>query len=173
MTVQTFIDRDAVSGENKQYKGADVSTGAPDAGRLVALDTTGLIDPSMLPGFDHYKSVEAFENLAAWDQVEIFPDSGVFKARKASAAAATPRPAMAFVRQAWTTGQIAKLYNEGTVGGQTGLTAGQRIYLSATTPGAISTAPITGAGKLHQFLGRASSVTEFEFEIDDHLVLAA
>ncbi len=171
MVAQTFIDRDVATGLNTQKRAADVSTGASDAGRVVALNANGEIDSSMLPEVGSV-AVVAAGDLDAWDVVEIFDNAGTPNARKASAAAGTPRPGQAFTKTAILDAATGKVYFDGTLAGQTGLTAGQRVYLSDTTPGHITTTPVSGTGKLHQFLGRAISATEVEFEEDDVVVLA-
>lgn len=72
----------------------------------------------------------------------------------------------------YTLGQTALVYLEGRNTALTGLTAGTRYYLSADTPGAVTATPVTGAGKRHQFLGRALSATSISYEADDSITLA-
>jgi hypothetical protein len=170
MSASKYLNRDATTGLMTEKVSADVSTGAPDAGRVVALGADGMIDPSMLPTAESIDIV-AGEDLDAWDVVEIYNDAGTAKARKASAASATPRAASAFTRSAILTGVVGKVYPEGDLMGQTGLTPGARQYLSETV-GMITATPVSGAGKLHQFVGKAISATEVSFDPDDVIVLA-
>ena len=77
-----------------------------------------------------------------------------------------------FILEGAASGASARVYFEGRVTGLSGLTIGARYYLSDVTPaGAIST-PVSGTGKLHQYLGRAISATTIAFEADDYILRA-
>lgn len=151
------------------------SAGAGDAGKLVALDGSGLIDPSMMPvgiGADT-ATVAASENLTAGDYVNIWNDSGTPKVRKADASAASAgKRAHAFVLNNVTIGANATVYFEGKNTALTGLTPGTTYVLSDSTPGgvlALASAPST-AGYILQVLGDAISSTAISTEIGNPIV---
>lgn len=178
-----------ISGRIKQVVALIVSTGASDGEKIVATDTTGklhdsvmgaattgtsvvvktlpdgTLDPSIMPtgiGAD-VKILPASEALAAGDLVNIWTDSGTAKVRKADATA-EGKEAVGFVKAAVALNGSASIYMEGRISGLTGLTAGTRMYLSASTPGqATATAPST-AGNVVQWIGDAVSTTEIDFE---------
>jgi hypothetical protein len=157
------------AGVTTEIQAKDVSAGAGDAGKAVALNASGLIDPTMLPGAD-VDIIEASENLAAGDLVNVHDSSGP-KVRKADAAGGMAKRADGYVLASVTSGQNATVYFEGNISGLASLTPGARYYLSATPGGATATAPST-ASHLKQFIGKAISATEISFEPEDGVVLA-
>jgi len=149
-----------------------VSTGATDAGKIVALDSTGKLDNSLMPvgiGADT-KVLPASENLAAGNFVNVFNDAGTTKVRKADATVAG-KEANGFVLSAVTAGNDATVYFEGTNNQLSGLTGGAMYFLSTTAGGVTSTAP-SGSGNIVQKVGRALSATEINVEFSDPIVLA-
>lgn len=142
---------------------ATTSTGAADAGRIVALDSAGRLDTTVLPigiGADT-QAIVASEALAAGDLVNIYSNGGTPNARKADAT--NGRRAMGFVTAAVSNGANATVYFEGSISGKTGLTIGAPQYLSATAGGTTETAPTT-AGQIVQEIGVATSATSISFE---------
>lgn len=119
---------------------------------------------------DNSEQIEADEAIAAFDLVEVFDDAGTPKIRKASAAAADQRTAIGFVDAAYVATDIATVFFEGRVTGA-GFTPGDRIYLSTSVQGDVQTTVPTGTGNFHQFVGKAISATEFNFEPDDPIEL--
>jgi hypothetical protein len=148
-----------------------VSAGAGDAGKIVALDATGRIDNTMMPtgiGADT-AIINASEALAAGDLVNVWNSTGA-KVRKADAST-SGKEAHGFVLAAVTSGNPATVYFEGTDTQVTGLTPGVQ-YLSATTPGtATSTAP-SGTGQVVQRVGFATAATALNFQSQPPVVLA-
>lgn len=147
------------------------SAGAGDAGKIVALDTAGRIDNSMMPtgiGADT-ASVVASENLAAGDLVNIWNDAGTAKARKADATT-SGKEAHGFVLSAVTAPAAATVYFEGANTAVTGLTPGNQ-YLATTAGLATASAP-SGAGNVAQKVGVATSATSLNFEAQPPVVLA-
>lgn len=145
------------------------TTGAPDAGVLVRTGTDGKLDPSLLPsgvGAD-VLTVTASEDLSGGDFVNIHA-GGV---RKADAATAG-KEADGFVLDAVLSGQPASVYFEGRNTALTGLTVGERYYLSDVTPGTVTDVIPTTAGSVVQFLGRASEATSIAFEATDGVIRA-
>jgi hypothetical protein len=148
-----------------------VSTGADDAGKVVALDSTGKLDNSLLPtgiGADT-KILLASENLAAGDFVNVFNDAGTVKVRKADATV-SGKEANGFVLSAVTAGANAAVYFEGTNNQLSGLTGGVMYFLSTTAGGVTATAP-SGSGNIVQKIGRALSSAEINVEFSDPIVL--
>lgn len=159
-----------VSNKLREVAGLVTSTGASDAGKIPALDSTGRLDVSLMPvGIaPDVKVANASEALSAGDYVNVYDVSGTTTVRKASAADDT-KPAVGYVLDNVTISTNATVYFDGTNTALTGLTAGVRYYLSASTPGAVvaqSSAPAAN-GNILQYLGTAISTTEINTEIGE------
>lgn len=162
-----------LNGCKELVEATTVSTGVAEAGDIVALDSTGKIDLSLLPtgvGAD-VKTIVASENLDAGDFVNIFDDGGTPSVRKADNS--NGRQADGFVIAAVTAASNATVYFEGGNDALSALTVGSRYYLDTAgnvtaTPLVPGTAP---AGSIHQYLGTASSATEICVEMDNKVVL--
>jgi hypothetical protein len=148
------------------------SAGAGDAGKIVALDGTGRLDPSVMPvgiGADT-QVVQATEALAAGDWVNIYNVTGNARCRKADATVAG-KQADGFVLAAVANAANATIYMEGTNTGVTGQTPGP-VYLH-TTPGLGVTGPgPAGAGNISQQIGVATSATTVNFSRSQPVTLA-
>ena len=105
--------------------------------------------------------VEAAEDLAEGDLVDIYDDSGTTKMRKANAA--TALQADGYVDTAVLTGATDSVYNNGSVSGFVGLTRGGNVYLGASG-GILQTPPATG---MVQAVGVASSDTTISVNVQD------
>lgn len=138
------------------------SSGAGDAGAIVALDASGRIDTSMMPTgiAADTAAIQASENLALGDLVNIHNASGA-KVRKADATTAG-KEAHGFVLGAVTSGQNATVYFEGANTGVTGLTPGVQ-YLS-TTAGLATSTPPSAASNVVQRVGLATAAASLNFE---------
>ena len=90
-------------------------------------------------------SVTASEALAAGDYVNIWDNAGAVRVRKADANT-LGKPADGFVIAAVANAATALVYLEGQNNQHTGLVGGTRYYLSAAVAGAITPAPVIGAG---------------------------
>jgi hypothetical protein len=145
------------------------STGAPNAGDGVALDSDGKLNSTVMPsglGADS-QAILATENLAAGNWITIYNDPGTSNevCRKALAIDTT-RPAHAYVKAAVSAGSIATAFFEGRnslipAGSLTAADVGKRAFLSASTAGATTITPPTGTpGALVQFLGTIASYNE-------------
>jgi hypothetical protein len=160
------------NGRMQEMQATVSSTGAPDDGKIVALDSTGKLDNSVMPvgiGADT-KTVSASEALAAGDFVNIWNDAGTAKVRKADATT-SGKEADGFVLAAVTQGNNAVVYFEGTNTQLSGLTPGSRYYLN-TVAGGVTDTPPSGSGNVVQYLGKAISATEISFEKEDGVILA-
>ena len=142
----------------------DASAGAGDAGKLVALDTTGKLDQTMMPVglIPDLANFVSFENLAAGDYVNIFLDAAVAKVRKADATT-VGKEADGFVLAAVTAPATVDVYFEGSNTQVTGMTIGATVFLQTTAGAGGSTVP-SAAGNVVQKIGRAISATSVSFE---------
>jgi hypothetical protein len=143
------------------------SAGASNSGEVVALDSTGRLDVSVLPvgvGPD-VKMLEVTEDLLAGQYVNVFDVAGTAKVRLADAS--NGRDAHGFVKEAFLTGAIAMVYFEGANDDLSGLTIGGRVYLN--TAGTVTQSPRSTG--IHQFVGIAVSATEVNTDIDDCILL--
>jgi hypothetical protein len=162
-----------VNGELTVFEATTTSAGAGDAGKFVGLDGAGKLDTSVMPvgiGADT-KSLTASENLSAGDLVNVWNDADTAKARKADASSACKR-AHGFVLSSVTSGATATVYFEGTITGLSSLTIAGTYFLSAVTPGVITTTAPSTAGHIVQQVGVAISSTELSFEPQQPITLA-
>jgi hypothetical protein len=161
-----------VNGKITQVEATVVSAGAGDAGEVVALDSTGKIDVSVLPvGVGpNVKVILASENIGAGKYINIFDDAGTPKVRLADNS--NSREAHGFLLDAVVAAANATVYFEGTNNDLSGLTAGARQFLG--TAGGVTATPPTFAGgaTISQLVGSAISATEIDTDIDDCIVLA-
>lgn len=146
------------------------STGATDAGKIVALDTSGKLDTTVMPtGIGaQTQAMVCSENLTAGDLVNIWNDSGTRKARRADCS--NGRRAHGFVLAGVSQNATATVYLDDTLSGLTSLTVGVPYYLS-TTGGVTATAPTT-SGYISQEIGTAISTTAITFEPQQPITLA-
>lgn len=150
------------SGQLIEKAPAATSSGASDAGRVVALDAAGRLDTTMMPlglGGDT-KSIVASEALSAGDLVNVFNNGGTPNMRKADAS--NGRRAHGFVNASVSASASGTIYFEGTITGKTGLTIEAPVYLSTT--GSTTQTATTTSGHIVQEIGIAVSTTEISFE---------
>lgn len=160
------------SGNLVEQATISTSAGAGDAGKIAELDSSGRWDVSMMPvGFGaEVKTIAASENLAAGDFVNIHNSTGV-KVRKADASNPAKK-ADGFVLSAVTSGQNATVYYGNLNTAVTGLTVGDELFLSGSTPGAATPTPPSTSGYIIQRLGRATAATEILVELGQTIQLA-
>lgn len=168
--VDKYIRRDATTGLATETEGTVIGGTVAEAGKITALDADGRFSPTVMPVgvMADTLSAVAFESLSAGDFVYIRPDGQVAKA----SAGVSGVPADGFVLSSSASSANALVYFEGRNTALSALTVGSRYYLSDTVAGGVTSTPVSGAGKKHQFLGRAVSATSISFEGDDHIVLA-
>ena len=160
-----------LTGIETEVEGTITGGTAAQDGKIVALDATGRLSQTIMPvGItpDTYTGTASEALSAANPFVYVKSDGQVANASAASGG----NPTIGFVLANHASASQAVVYFEGRVTGLTGLTVGARYYLSDTTAGGLTTTPVSGAGKLHQYLGRAVSTTTLSFEADDHIVRA-
>jgi len=149
------------------------STGASDDGKLIGLNSTGVLDPTFLPpgtGPD-LASILTSEALNAGDFINIWDDAGTTKVRKADASNSSME-SNGFVLDNATSGTNVNVYFEGKNNQLSGLVGGTILYLSDTTPGAVSTTAPTTATYIVQRLGKAYSTTAMTTETAQVIILA-
>lgn len=159
-----------INGRETMVEATIVSSGAPSSGEIVALDSSGRIDVSVLPtgvGPD-VATIQTSEILNAGDYVNVYNASGVPKVRKADAT--NDRPAHGFVQNAYAVSDLASVYFEGPNDDRSGLTIGARYYLGAAG-GISATPPALPTYVIHQFVGIAVNATTINTDIDDEIVL--
>lgn len=164
-----------INGVIQRVQAISSSSGSGDANKIVATSADGKLDPTLMPtGFgDDTLAVQASENLAAGDYVNIHDVSGSARVRKASAADAT-KPAHGFVLNSVTSGNDATVYFEGQNTALTGLTIGAAYILSPSTPGGVAIATTSlSAGNVYQKLGDAVSTTSISTEIENPITVVA
>jgi len=160
-----------LNGVEQEIEGTVIGGTNAQGGDLVALDNTGRIDTTILPVgvmADTYSGTANEALSAANPFVYVRPDGTVANASAASGG----NPAIGFVLTNVASAGTATVYFEGRVTGLSGLTVGARYYLSDSVPGGTTATPVSGTGKLHQYLGRAVTDTTIAFEADDHIVRA-
>lgn len=161
------------SGKLKEVSAVQSTAGAGDAGKIPALDSSGLLDISMMPTGVGAETVVAAssESLVAGDFVNLYSNAGTTNVRKADATS-NAKPAHGFVIANVTSPASATVYlisNKNT--GVTGLTVGSDYYLS-TTPGTVTTTAPSSASNIVQFLGRAVTTTSLPFMGDSYYELS-
>lgn len=161
-----------VAGDLAEIISAQTSAGPGDAGKVIALNSTGTIDITMLPtgvGAD-VATVVASEALAAGAFVSIWSNAGTPNARNADAST-TGKQADGFVLAAYSASASAVVYFAGNNNQVTSATAG-RVWLSDTAPGGFRATAPTGSGKISQLIGTATSASNINFEQQRPIVLA-
>jgi hypothetical protein len=160
-----------VNGVLTEIFGVQTSAGAGNAGDLVSLDDTGRIDNSMMPvgiGADT-ATITTSENLGDGDWVNVWNDAGTAKVRKADATTAG-KDTHGFVLAAFTSGNPATVYFEGTNTHVTGQTPGP-VFLQTTAGAGGATIP-SASGNVVQQIGVAVSATAVNFERGAPVTLA-
>lgn len=158
------------SGDPTTQEATVVSTGAPNAGDILALGTDGKIDVTVLPtGVGPEVAIlEATEALQAGDYVNIWNDAGVPKVRLADNS--NGRRAHGYVKSAVSVGANATVYFEGDNDALSSLTAGLDVFLG-TAGNVVQTAPAESAvGTIVQRLGVARAATIVSTDIDKTVI---
>lgn len=159
------------NGQLQEVIANTVSGGSGDAGKIIALDSAGRIDNSMMPvgiGADT-ASILTSEVLSSGNYVNIWNNAGAFNVRKADATIAG-KEAHGFVLSSYNSSTQATVYFEGTNTGVTGQTPGV-VFLSTTAGIGSSTAP-SASGNAVQVLGFAVSATAVNFQSNRPVILA-
>jgi len=148
---------DVVSGILTQKNSVDASAGAGDAGKLVSLNASGMIDTTMLDGT--YTANVGTGPVAAGDLVYITA-AGLVEPAIATAAASL---ADGYCITGATSGNPVTVHLSGENTAVAGLTVGSEYYLDASTAGAITATPPAGATQFQQPVGFAVTATQLHF----------
>lgn len=150
--------------------GKNTSAGAGDAGKVVQLDASGRIDNSMMPvGIGADTQTITASEALAAGDWVNIWNSTGAKVRKADGTSAG-KEAHGFVLQAVSNGASATVYFEGTNTAVTGQTPGV-VFLGTTAGLGSPTAP-SGSGNVVQRIGFATSATTVNFQSQPPVVLA-
>jgi hypothetical protein len=154
----------------EEQASSDTSAGVADAGKIAALNSSGVLDPTLLPPGVAVDTVTAtaFEALIAGDLVYIRSDGQVAKAIATGASTL----AMGFVLAAVSAAASATVYLDTRITGLSGLTPGARYFLSAAAAGTMTLTAPTTAGQYAQEIGRALSATVLSFEAAEGILRA-
>ncbi|GLY32127.1 hypothetical protein [Kineosporia sp. NBRC 101731] len=175
MPAKTYLQQ--VGGRLKQIAATVVSTGSANGGDIVGLGDDGKLHQSLLPdGFAPATWTGiASETIAAGRLVNIWSDTSggtpVAKARLADASAAGKR-AWGYTQQGAASGGTVTVWFGGANSSVSGLTAGADVFLSASTPGGVTSTAPTGASQVVQRVGVAGSATAFMFAAGLEIELA-
>lgn len=160
------------SGKIKEKAAIQTSAGAGDAGKIIAADSSGLIDATFMPVGVAAEVITAAssENLSSGNFVNLYSNAGTLNVRKADATN-NSKPADGFVLANVTSPATATVYllsNRNTA--VSGLTVGADYWLD-TTAGAITATAPSASGNIVQRLGKATSATVLIFENQDYYEL--
>ena len=160
------------NGALQEHFSVDTSAGAGDAGEVVALDSTGKIDQTMMPVgiVPDLANVVSFEDLNAGDFVNVFDNASTPNVRKADATT-VGKEADGYVLAAVTAPATVDVYFENTNIQVSGQTIGAPVYLQTVAGTAGPTAPAT-SGNIVQRLGKAISATAVSFEAGQPITVA-
>lgn len=161
------------SGTMTEVAAAQTSAGAGDAGKVVALNSAGAVDLTMMPSGigPSTSSVLASEALAAGDLVNIWNNSGTANVRKADGST-TGKQADGCVLSSVSSGATALVYPPGSLNNAvSSLTPGPQ-FLSDTTAGKTAATAPTTSGHTVQRVGSATTASALIFQPQAPIVLA-
>lgn len=156
------------NGTQETYSGSTTSSGTSSSGEFIATNSSGKIDISFLPpgiGEDAIIAI-AGESLSSGDMVYIDNLGKVFKADATTIA----KQARGYVTESFASGVNAKVFFDDSNSFLTGLTPGATYFLSASTPGKVTTTPPTTSGTIIQEVGFASSATNLRVNIQEPII---
>ena len=166
MSALRFLTR-IVDGTVRLVSAITTSAGGADANKIIATDSSGKLDASLLPaGVEvQVEAMTSSEDIDAGDFVNIYDNTGTRTARLA-VANDPEKLAHGFVLASTLSGATVSVYTKGI---NTSATSNEntKYYLSSTTAGlATSTAPTDTNGHFQQVLGFGTG-TGVLFEFDD------
>lgn len=165
------LKRSSTSSGLEEIVPISVSTGAPDASKLVQTNAAGKLDESLL-NIDPVQTMTASENLSARAMVNVHDSTGP-KIRNADAASAIPCDG--FIESAILSAASGNVeFARGNiVSGFAGLTVAATYFLDPAVPGGIITPiPAYTPGQIQQVIGKALSATELLFAPEAPILIA-
>ena len=172
MAAKKYLQLDPTTSIQTEKAATVVSSGSGNDGDIVALDSNGKLDISVLPTGvgPQTKTISASEALTGPSLVNVWNSTGQ-KVRLADASTANAgKIAHGFVLASVASGANATVYFEGEISGLSGLTPGTTYYLG--TSGAPTATPTTTAGQSLQRIGVATSATTIDFEAGEPIIRA-
>lgn len=161
MAGQKFLFNNA--GQTTEKAAIQTSAGAGDAGKIPALNGSGLIDPTMLAATSGLivVSATATATITAGQVVNVSWSGTVLQVKPADNTTAGSE-ANGFASAGITSGASGSItMGEGLITGLSALSTG--LYYLGTN-GAVTATPPATAGNLLQQIGRATSATTFYFQ---------
>ncbi len=145
--------------------------GSSNAGQIVALNSSGQLDTTMMPSGVGADAITATAGVAlsAGNFVNLYNNAGTLQAQLADCS--TGLPADGYVLAAVASGSTGTVYlNDQNTSAGTSLTPGLAYFLS--TAGAISSTAPTTSGYISQVIGFAISATGVQFRPSQPVTLA-
>ena len=160
-------------GALQEKEATDVSTGAVDVGKIVALDSLGRISGTMLPPPPPVQTGNKFsanttEDLAPGDLVALSGPGQISKALGDDPA----NIAVGYVKSSYTTNDLAEVFIDGVIEGLSNLAIGSRYYLHPSAFGGFTNVAPNGSGEVAQFVGLAISGARLLFKPDEGILQA-
>lgn len=167
MTGAKYLGIDG-SGNLVETASNQTSAGGTDAGKIVALNSSGQIDSTMLPSSGAI-TMTASETVAAGAMINIWNNGGTINVRNADAA--TAKPAHGFVNSQILNGASGTVViGNGPNTGVTSLTVGTQYFLGNS--GAVTSTAPTASGSVCQKVGVAQTATELQVILYDPITRA-
>lgn len=163
------------SGDLVEQAATVTSAGAGNDGDIVALDSSGRLDTSVMPTgiAPDVEACVASETIANGALVNYFDSgAGVMKIRNADASVTTKR-ANGFVLVGGAAAATLNVYFLGRNTGVSGLTPAAQYFLSDSVPGGYTVTAPAGTGKIVQRVGVAITATDINIEVDNSPIVLA
>ncbi len=148
--------------------------GVGNAYGIPVLNSAGQLDSTHMPtGLAPEVTVAtASEAIASGSYVQVLPQPAGAAPQVRNADASANKPATHFILAAAALGATSvSCFRVGQNAQVAGLTPGD-VYLSDTTPGAVTSTPPTTSGHLVQKLGQALSASNIDTKIGDAILLS-
>lgn len=167
MSTNKFIT--VLNGIKTLVTGISTSAGVGDANKLIATNSTGKLDTTLLPAGLGVSTITvvASEAISAGDFVNLFNNTGTLTVRKADNS--NGREANGFTLAAISNAASGTVYLSGQNTSLTGLTVGTNYYLGVS--GGVTTTAPTTANAIIQVLGKTISATNLTFEYDEPVII--
>jgi hypothetical protein len=138
--------------------------GAANANEVVALNSSGMLDITMMPpGLNvDAQSLPATEAIAAGSLVNVWLSASTPSARNADNTS-TGKPAVGFAAAAIASAATGTITFAGIISGLSGLTPGAMYFLGAAGAVVLGTGLPTASGTIIQQIGYALSTTTLQF----------
>lgn len=144
----------------------DTSSGAGDAGKIVALASTGKLDFTLFPtGIGETSITKTASEALAAGSIVSFETAGTMRLADAS----NQRRGDGFVLSAVANGATGTVFLSGLITGLSSLTPGAKLFVGAA--GALTATAPTAANSIWQVVARAVDSTSAEFTYNDPILI--